>query len=242
MRISHLTAYSNHSRDPGASGRALRGTKLCALVISGISLTTPTLFADETQGSSSKSSDAVAAWVQESSTVADKPPSPTLKRHRAPRQENHKSAESGTTSLPYGKMVWPLAAVLGTITLAAWAIRKWSAGAGRLGSTGAITVLARHYLSSKQSLCLVRLGNRIVLLGVTPESISAVADLDRGDAAGLLASVERARPGSFFNALAGIAPAPTSNSVPEAEEAAIENASGRVQSLVERMKACGSGS
>lgn len=139
-------------------------------------------------------------------------------------------------------MVWPLAAVLGTITLVAWALRKWSAGAGRLGSTGAITVLARHYLSSKQSLCLVRLGSRVVLLGVTPDSISAVAGFDRDETAALLAGLERARPGSFFNALAGIAPAPASNSVPEANEATLDDASGRVHSLVERMKACGTGS
>ncbi|HKQ46542.1 MAG TPA: flagellar biosynthetic protein FliO [Phycisphaerae bacterium] len=207
-----------------------------------MALTTPRLFADETQGGSPKSADAVAAWLQVNSTAADKPPSPTLKRQRPARQENQKTAESGTTSLPYGKMVWPLAAVLGTITLAAWALRKWSAGAGRLGSTGAITVLARHYLSSKQSLCLVRLGNRVVLLGVTPDSITAVADLERGDAAGLLAGIERARPGSFFNALAGIAPAPASNPATRADEATVDDASGRVQSLVERMKACGAGS
>jgi len=202
--------------------------------------------ADEIVAASQKneSPDAVAAWLQQTSTVKEKPTDLTLKRNKKSPSQTQQRADGGATSLPYGKMMWPLAAVLGTIALAAWGLRKWAVGGGRLGSTGAITVLARHYLSSKRSLCLVRLGRRVVLLGVTPEHIGAVADLgDADEAAALMAGLERTRPGSFSNAMAGFSPSRISDfKQDDAPEAVLEETSGRVQSLVDRLKVCGAGS
>jgi flagellar biogenesis protein FliO len=237
MRISTLTAITNQSRDrKGVPSRAAIVVLLASVVV----LTTAAATADELAGDQ-ESSDVVTSWLQQNATTAEKPPSPTLKRHKSARPENKQAADSGPVSLPYGKMVWPLAAVLGTIALAAWALRKWSSGVGRLGSTGAITVLARHYLSSKQSLCLVRLGHRVILLGITPDSISAVADFNREETAGLLAGLERARPGSFVNALAGMGPEHAVKSTSDETESPLDDASGRVHNLVERMKTCGAG-
>lgn len=187
--------------------------------------------------------DVVATWLERTSASSEKIENQTIKRTKSPVPHSSQRADGGLTSIPYGKMLWPLAAVLGTIGLTAWLLRKWAGGSGRLGSSGAITVLSRHYLSSKQSLCLVRLGRRIVLLGVTPEHITAVADLGKSDeAAAIMAGLERSRSGSFTNALAGFSRSHFSDfKSDDANEAALGETSGRVQSLVDRLKACGAG-
>lgn len=100
-------------------------------------------------------------------------------------------------------MAWPLGVILGIIGLIAWAVRRWMPKSTGLGGGGLITVLARHYLSPKQSLCLIRLGRRVLLIGVTPETIRAVAEIDREDeAAALIAAAERGKPGSFSSVFA----------------------------------------
>jgi flagellar biogenesis protein FliO len=190
----------------------------------------------------SDSADAVSAWVRQTASPQEKPSNPTLKRKKTPASQTPRQADGGLTSLPYGKMIWPLAAVLGTIGLVAWLLRKWAVGGGRLGMTGAINVLARHYLSSNRP-CLVRLGGP-VLLGITPEHISAVADLgDSDESAAFIAGIERGRPGSFSTALGGFSTS-RSSGVPHEQNphAVLEETSRRVQNLVDRLKSCSAGS
>jgi flagellar biogenesis protein FliO len=45
-------------------------------------------------------------------------------------------------------------------------------------SGGAIEVLGRNHLSPKQSLTLVRVGRRVVLVGVAPERLSPLCVID----------------------------------------------------------------
>ncbi len=100
-------------------------------------------------------------------------------------------------------MAWPLGVILGIIGLITWAVRRWMPRSTGLGGGGLITILARHHLSPKQSLCLIRLGRRVLLIGVTPEAIQAVAEIDREDeAAALIAAAERGKPGSFSSVFA----------------------------------------
>lgn len=111
-------------------------------------------------------------------------------------------------------MFWPLCAVLLVVVLSVLAIRKWMPQAARLGGGDTIKVLARHHLSGRQSLCLVRLGRRAVLLGVTNDRISALSQIDDPEeVAALVAAAQRARPGSFTTMLskfttADVAPNP----------------------------------
>ncbi len=105
-------------------------------------------------------------------------------------------------------LAWPLCAVLGLIGLGVAVVRRWLPGAAaQTSGGGGILVLSRQHLSAKQSLCLVRLGRRIVLVGITPERISTLSEiLDADEAAAVVAAVERAKPGSFstmFGKLAG---------------------------------------
>jgi flagellar biogenesis protein FliO len=100
-------------------------------------------------------------------------------------------------------VLWPLLAVLATIVVLTMAVRKYFPRMNRLRGGSAVNVLATQYLSSKQSLSLVRLGRRVVLLGVTPDRISAVAEVcEPEEVAEIVASVERKKPDSFTAALA----------------------------------------
>jgi flagellar biogenesis protein FliO len=100
-------------------------------------------------------------------------------------------------------MTWPLLVVLAAIVGGAIAVRRFFPRTNRLGGGGVINLLASHYLSGRQSLCLVRLGRRAILLGVTPERITPVAEInDAEELADLVSAVERRRPNSFSSAFA----------------------------------------
>lgn len=89
--------------------------------------------------------------------------------------------------------VMPLLAVLVVIALAAWAAKRWVKGAG-LATGDVIRVLSRAHLSPKQSIALVRMGNRLVFVGVTPASVTALRIVDDGDEANTICARLNARP------------------------------------------------
>ncbi len=70
-----------------------------------------------------------------------------------------------------------LGGVVGVILLLAWGYRAVASRAGRLPLTlrnkrpALIEVVSRAALAPRQSLCLVRIGPRLVLLGVTPDAV-----------------------------------------------------------------------
>jgi flagellar biosynthetic protein FliO len=170
--------------------------------------------------------DAIATWLVEnvSPTQNDRR---LLRRNRpagpGPSPERTRAADlAGTGAL---RLLWPLALVLALIVAAALAWRKWSPRSKRFGAGGVINVLASHYLSPKQSLCLVRLGRRMLLIGVTPERISTVAEIQQPqEASEILAAIERARPSSFtsvFTRLSKGEPVENATAEPIEEQAAI---------------------
>lgn len=95
-------------------------------------------------------------------------------------------------------LFWPLGIVLGLIFFCVLAVRRWMPRASRWGGGQGIKVLSRHYLSGKQSLCLLRLGRRLVLVGITPDRVSTLVEIaDPDEVAEVVSAVERGRPGSF---------------------------------------------
>ena len=71
-----------------------------------------------------------------------------------------------------------LAVVVGLILVAAWLAKRFLPGMRRNDERGPLQVLATTYLSPKQSIALVRCGQRMILIGVTPEHISSLAVMD----------------------------------------------------------------
>jgi len=94
--------------------------------------------------------------------------------------------------------LWPLAVVLALICGGAVVARRAFAKRGLTGSGDLIRVMSRHYLSPKQSICLIRIGSRVLAVGVTPDRISPLCQIDDGvGASRLVGAAESGRADSM---------------------------------------------
>jgi flagellar biogenesis protein FliO len=117
------------------------------------------------------------------------------------------SATKGDSARSAGGTGWRTAAalggVVGLILLLAWGYRAVANGSGRWPLAfrnrhpALIEVISRVALSPRQSLCLVRIGPRLVLLGVTPDAVRTLDIVQDADLAAQLAGqVAQRRPDS----------------------------------------------
>lgn len=128
----------------------------------------------------------------------------TLPPRQAPRSFDDTVVGGRTAvSTPWYSVV-PVAfmVVLGSIVACAYVAKRHL----RLGRSGGalppLQIVARSYLSPKQSICLVRAGPRLIMVGVTVDRITHLTDIDDPDAAAQLigqaeASKEHSRTGAF---------------------------------------------
>jgi len=102
---------------------------------------------------------------------ADTPPVLTTKRR--------------ATGHSWTRTAGALAGVVGLIGLLAWGYRALSQGqlslVGRGRGQGLIQVISRTPLSARQSLCLVRIGPRLVLIGQSGDALRALDVIDDAD-------------------------------------------------------------
>jgi len=118
-------------------------------------------------------------------------------------------ATPGIPGLGAVSLMGPMLIVVGALIVLALMVKRWGLGKGGSGRRGGLEILSRQYLSNKQSLCVVRFGKRVVCLGVTPERISTLAQLDDADEASqVVAAAARSLPSSFTQVLSTM-PAPT---------------------------------
>lgn len=84
-------------------------------------------------------------------------------------------------SIAKSDSIWPgllaLAGVLGLIGLLTLLVRRLAPRVGHM-SAGHIEVVGRSFVSAKQSVALVRVGDRIVVVGICPESMSQLLVID----------------------------------------------------------------
>jgi len=146
--------------------------------------------------------DAITAWLDEEVGPAA-PSTRSLRRSIAGSSVAATSSPTGRpSSVSAVEMFWPLLLVLAVIAGAAALARRYLGKAAGVGRGGVLDVLAHHRLSSKQSFCLIRLGRRLIVVGVTSERLSAIAEIgDPVEVAEVIAAVERRRPQSFTAAL-----------------------------------------
>lgn len=114
-------------------------------------------------------------------------------------QSRSGKAQSGVSAL---RFIFGLAVVIGLIYAVHWLLKRW--GQSRIqgvgGSSGIINVVATTPLAQGRALHLVRVGEELVLVGATDQSITRIGEMD----AALLEQItKKTGSGEFQSALDG---------------------------------------
>jgi flagellar biosynthetic protein FliO len=120
-----------------------------------------------------------------------------LSPDEAPKTTTQAGKPSGIFSTSVFGTIWTaLAFVLALIFVGAWLVRKAYPGSSLLfGSLPVLQVLGRTHLGAKQALVMVKLDNKLLLLGLTDHQINPVLTIDDPEEVSrLLTLVEQARP------------------------------------------------
>ncbi len=113
------------------------------------------------------------------------------------------AANNGTTT---GWRGWlrgwaPLAGVLLLIGVLVWALRRWMPKSAGLSGRGMIEILGRQYLSPKQSVALLKVGRRVVLVGMTSDRLTRLETIaDPAEVAEIVGRSATRKPGSLTDA------------------------------------------
>jgi flagellar biogenesis protein FliO len=156
---------------------SVRGRQMLIVVIAAAGvLLTPAQTAAQPSGEALRSTDDL--WQQVEPPAATREDQPV--RRRAAEGRASSGAPAGSTAWnSWLRTSGALAGVIGLIVLLAWgqrvvANRGWLSSAGRPTRPGTIEIISRVTLSARQSLCLVRVGPRLVLLGLSGDSVRAL--------------------------------------------------------------------
>ena len=91
----------------------------------------------------------------------------------------------------------PLAAVLALMALIVWAVKKYLPNVRRLTGSTAVKVVARTHLSPRQSIAVVRLGRRLLVVGQTADNLSPLGVVeDPEEVSQLLGEIESGKASS----------------------------------------------
>jgi len=125
--------------------------------------------------------------------------------HFTARRQAAKSTGRTNVTGSWGAAILALAVVLAVIFVAAYLFRRaWPSSQG-WRNCPAIEILGRTYLSPKQSLCLVKVGKEITLLGLCADRISALGKIDDPEQiAGIVSRIEQARQTSITNSFSNL--------------------------------------
>ncbi len=83
-----------------------------------------------------------------------------------------------TGSYPYFKGLWALCIVLLLIMMAYYFLKKYGRRSPLFAGPRLGTLLGKVHIAPNASLCFVRIGERVLVLGVTKESVNRVAQFD----------------------------------------------------------------
>ncbi len=78
------------------------------------------------------------------------------------------------------RMILSLLIIIALIYLLIYILKKYSYSTN-MGGGGIIKVISFSYIRSKEALYLVKVGNKLLLLGVTSNNISLITELEEGD-------------------------------------------------------------
>jgi len=131
----------------------------------------------------------------------------------------------------------PLVIVLGVIAAMALLLRRFLPNQRLLNGSGAIEVVARTGLSSKQQLVLIKVGRRLVLLGVSAERINPLSEVvDPDEVAMLIGTAAGDQPGSMRRAFADTFEREVRSYDEPSDEKLTESVSGQVRGLLDKLR------
>lgn len=143
-------------------------------------------------------------WAEVQLDVPSPEDKPLPRGARAPAAGGGESSAVGATGVaggpgrPWLRSSLALGGVVALIVLLAWGYRTVAGGgfalSGRVRRPGLIEVISRTSLSPRQALCLVRVGPRLVLVGVSGDRLTRLDGIDDPDlTARLVGESQRAR-------------------------------------------------
>ncbi len=132
----------------------------------------------------------------------------------------------------------PLVLVLGLIAGMALLLRRFLPNQRLLTGSAAIEIVARTGLSSKQQLVLVKMGGRLVLLGVSAERINPLSEVvDPDEVATLIGAAAGDRPGSMRRAFAdSFEREVRTYAEPSKDDQLVETVGGEVRGLLDKLR------
>jgi len=152
---------------------------------------------DATPPSNTPAPDLEKVWEALEPPLPD--PEQRVVRRPAARVRAATNGPSGTEGFSWFRTIASLGAVVGLILLLGWGYRALLSGGLSLPARGRrpglIEIVSRTALSPKQALCLVRVGPRMVLVGVTPDRLTALDVVEDADLTARLAGESLRRRG-----------------------------------------------
>lgn len=105
------------------------------------------------------------------------------------------------------KAVLTLVFVLGLMWAALYAVRRYTRKSGGWGGakpSSPIRLLSTFFLGQKKNLAIVEVAGEVLVLGVTPNSITCLTKVERNEAVQELRKLESSRTIPFLNVFKGL--------------------------------------
>jgi len=122
-------------------------------------------------------------------------------KHKQPLQPKSpkRTAALGSASSLYRALI-SLIVVLTLIMTGAYLFRRFNLAGSRGGPAGGIEILARNGIGPKQSLCVVKFGQRLLLVGLGPNYMTTLDAVDEPtEMAHIMGLLEKQKPSSISN-------------------------------------------
>lgn len=207
---AHAPADAAELLDPARSLPPLLNTQTSSGTnLDSVSSTSTTEAANQTPASSDASPASAATEGERDENQTDAQQATGNVEKLSLNASERKTGEGSSGNLPGGGFWTILPSLLLVLALLAgcvWAARKYLPGAGRLGGNPAMKVIGRTQISPRQSLLLVKIGRRLLVVGATADRLARIDNItDPTEVSEIIGLVESARPGSatagFRNAL-----------------------------------------
>ena len=89
--------------------------------------------------------------------------------------------EGSDRSLSPGRILLSLIAVLILVVAGAVLLRRYGRISGRIGTANGTEILLKSSINARQSLCLMKVGSRVLVLGLSPNHMAALDVIDDPD-------------------------------------------------------------